>query len=93
MPNTSRELRSQLGLDNSNYGYIPDVITSILPSGHKIGKPFPLFKKIEDKDVEALRKKYGGKQDITNKGRESNVASGDVKSLETAIAAQVSESF
>ncbi|XP_076249533.1 methionyl-tRNA synthetase 1 [Calliopsis andreniformis] len=82
MPNTSRELRSQLGLDNSNFGYIPDVITNILPAGHKIGKPSPLFKKIEDKDVEELRKQYGGKQDTTNTSQANSAASGDVKSVE-----------
>lgn len=81
MPCTARELRSQLGLQTNNYGYIPDDITSILPTGHKIGKPSPLFKKIEEKDVETLRKKYAGKQDTTNSDEH-----GDVKSLDSAIA-------
>ncbi|KOC69527.1 Methionine--tRNA ligase, cytoplasmic [Habropoda laboriosa] len=81
MPNTARELRSQLGLDNNHYGYISDVITNILPTGHKIGKPSPLFKKIEDKDVEALRKKYAGKQETENNGENS-----DIKSLESEVA-------
>ncbi|KAK9300686.1 hypothetical protein QLX08_006719 [Tetragonisca angustula] len=81
MPCTARELRSQLGLQTNNYGYIPDDITSILPTGHKIGKPSPLFKKIEEKDVETLRKKYAGKQDTTNSEEH-----GDVKSLDNAIA-------
>ncbi|XP_076293983.1 methionine--tRNA ligase, cytoplasmic-like [Lasioglossum baleicum] len=88
MPNTSRELRSQIGLDKSSYGYIPDIITNILTPGHKIGKPSPLFKKIEDKDVETLRKKYSGKQESTIKANEMNGASCDVKSLEAAISAQ-----
>ncbi|XP_033314964.1 methionyl-tRNA synthetase 1 isoform X1 [Bombus vancouverensis nearcticus] len=79
MPCTARELRSQLGLQKNNYGYIPDVITSILPTGHKIGKPSPLFKKIEDKDVEILRRKYAGKQETTSS------SSGDVKLLDSAI--------
>ncbi|XP_076766994.1 methionyl-tRNA synthetase 1 [Xylocopa sonorina] len=81
MPNTARELRSQLGLDASNYGYIPNDISNILPPEHKIGKPSPLFKKIEDKDVEALRKKYSGKQESANNGEHR-----DVKSLDSAIA-------
>ncbi|CAL7944853.1 unnamed protein product [Xylocopa violacea] len=81
MPNTARELRSQLGLDASNYGYIPNDISNILPPEHKIGKPSPLFKKIEDKDVEALRKKYSGKQESANDGEHR-----DVKSLDSAIA-------
>ncbi|XP_053976451.1 methionine--tRNA ligase, cytoplasmic [Hylaeus volcanicus] len=87
MPNTSRELRSQLGLDSSNYGYIPDVITNILSTGHKIGKPSPLFKKMEDKDVETLRNKYAGKQETVNKTQAINVHD-DEKSLEGAIVAQ-----
>lgn len=89
MPNTSRELRSQLGLDNCNYGYIPDIITNTLPTGHRIGKPSPLFKKIEDKDVETLRKKYGGKQETANKAKATNVSHDDAETLEAAIAAQV----
>ncbi|XP_076664866.1 methionyl-tRNA synthetase 1 isoform X3 [Andrena cerasifolii] len=88
MPNTSRELRSQLGLDNCNYGYIPDIITNTLPTGHRIGKPSPLFKKIEDKDVETLRKKYGEKQETANKAKATNVTYDDAKTLEAAIAAQ-----
>ncbi|CAK9805078.1 Methionine--tRNA ligase, cytoplasmic [Anthophora plagiata] len=86
MPNTARELRLQLGLDNNNYGYIPDVITSILPTGHKIGKPSPLFKKIEDKDVEALRSKYAGKQESANNGENS-----DIKCLESEVAELVNK--
>ncbi|XP_076178929.1 methionyl-tRNA synthetase 1 [Ptiloglossa arizonensis] len=88
MPHTSLELRSQLGLDRRNgYGYIPDVITNILPIGHKIGKPSPLFKKIEDGDVEMLRKKYSGKQETENKTKANNVHDAE-KSLESAIATQ-----
>ncbi|KAG7204594.1 hypothetical protein KM043_005013 [Ampulex compressa] len=71
MPNTARELRLQLGLD-MNYGYIPETITVILPAGHVIGKPSPLFKKIEDHEVEELRKKYAGKQEVVNGNVESS---------------------
>lgn len=93
MPHTSLELRSQLGLDRRNgYGYIPDVITNILPIGHKIGKPSPLFKKIEDGDVEMLRKKYSGKQETENKTKANNVHDAE-KSLESAIATQVINLF
>lgn len=87
-PNVSRELRTQLGLDKSNYGYIPDIITNILVPGHKIGKPSPLFKKIEDQDVEALRKKYAGKQEPSSKPPASSAVPNDVKSLEDAITKQ-----
>lgn len=86
MPSTARELRSQLGLATNSYGYIPDLITNILPTAHKIGKPSPLFKKIEDKNIETLRKKYAGKQETTNEHS-------DVKSLDNAIAELVSKYF
>ncbi|XP_076618591.1 methionyl-tRNA synthetase 1 [Colletes latitarsis] len=87
MPNISRELRSQLGLKNNTYGYIPDVITNVLKTGHKIGKPCPLFKKIEDKDIETLRKKYAGKQETKDQTQANNVHD-DEKFLESAIATQ-----
>ncbi|XP_042443622.1 probable methionine--tRNA ligase [Zingiber officinale] len=33
-----------------------------LPSGHRIGKPEPLFKELKDEDVESLREKFAGSQ-------------------------------
>ncbi|KAL6258659.1 hypothetical protein P5V15_010612 [Pogonomyrmex californicus] len=63
MPATAKQLRSQLGLSNKSYGYIPETITSMLPTWHKIGKPTPLFTKIEDQNIEMLREKYAGQQE------------------------------
>ncbi|XP_043277078.1 methionine--tRNA ligase, cytoplasmic [Venturia canescens] len=93
MPNTSRRLRKQLGLDEVSYGYIPDVVSISLPAGHKIGKPSPLFTKIEDSQVESLRLKYAGKQDSNGTAEKSKVAepatlSLDAGALEDAIAKQ-----
>ncbi|CAB4269525.1 unnamed protein product [Prunus armeniaca] len=34
----------------------------IVPVGHKIGKPEPLFKELKDEEVESLRKKFAGSQ-------------------------------
>ncbi|XP_050380407.1 probable methionine--tRNA ligase [Argentina anserina] len=34
----------------------------ILPIGHKIGKPEPLFKELNDEEVDSLRKKFAGSQ-------------------------------
>ncbi|ONI22458.1 hypothetical protein PRUPE_2G130800 [Prunus persica] len=34
----------------------------IVPIGHKIGKPEPLFKELKDEEVESLRKKFAGSQ-------------------------------
>lgn len=67
MPTTAKQLRSQLGLSNKNYGYIPETITNMLPTWHKIGKPTPLFTRIEDQTVEFLRKKYAGQQETNGK--------------------------
>lgn len=91
MPTTAKQLRSQLGLSNKSYGYIPETITNMLSTWHKIGKPSPLFTKIEDEQVEMLRKKYAGQQAIN--GHASDVSSDNVASLEAAITKQVSKSF
>lgn len=92
MPNTSRELRAQLGLDKVSYGYIPDTIMTFLPAGHKIRKPSPLFTKIEDQQIESLRKKYAGKQDSPSREiKPANLvqAGRSVAELEAQIAKQV----
>ncbi|EXB50508.1 putative methionine--tRNA ligase [Morus notabilis] len=34
----------------------------IVPSGHKIGKPEPLFKELKDEEVESFRKRFAGSQ-------------------------------
>lgn len=92
MPNTVKQLRSQLGLSNKSYGYIPETITNILPTWHKIGKPSPLFTKIEDQKIEMLRKKYAGQQEnnseVANKNSDESIAS-----LEAAVTKQVSRFF
>ncbi|XP_063982874.1 methionine--tRNA ligase, cytoplasmic [Diachasmimorpha longicaudata] len=85
MPETSRQLRKQLGLDGSTYGYIPDTVSVLLPPGHKLGEATPLFSKIEDSVVEELRKKYAGKQD---NGRKAFKAGETVAELRAQIAAQ-----
>lgn len=92
MPETSLKIRSQLGLDKNNYGYIPDVIVNVLPCGHKIGKPVPLFEKIEDQQIEMLRQKYAGKQvkeTVVDKQSTPHVGVEDVATLEAKISTQV----
>ncbi|XP_051174839.1 methionine--tRNA ligase, cytoplasmic [Leptopilina boulardi] len=80
MPSTARQLRGQLGMDEKEYGYIPDLVTTILSAGHKIGKPTPLFTKIEVEQVDALRQKYAGK--------ESSPSPHNIKELEDKISEQ-----
>ncbi|KAH0955052.1 hypothetical protein HN011_005185 [Eciton burchellii] len=89
MPATSKQLRAQLGLNNKTYGYIPETIINILPTWHKIGKPSPLFVKIEDEMVEMLRKKYAGQQEVNGVTSTINKTSDDsIVSLEAAITKQ-----
>lgn len=91
MPSTAKQLRSQLGLSNKSYGYIPEIITNMLPIWHKIGKPSPLFTKIEDQKIEMLRKKYAGQQKPNSEMSANKVS--DESALEAAITKQVSKSF
>lgn len=62
MPTTSRNLFAQL--NTLKITIIPDKpqMSLLLPSGHKIGKPAPLFAKIETSRIEELKKKYAGTQ-------------------------------
>ncbi|CAG5073385.1 Similar to mars1: Methionine--tRNA ligase [Cotesia congregata] len=59
MPAISLSLRAQLGFED-HYGFIPDTVTILLEPGHKIGKSSPLFARITDKEIQALREKFGG---------------------------------
>lgn len=63
MPEVARNMFDQL---QSKHRYIdPDqpFAATLLPAGHKIGKPLPLFTKLEQSRIDELRKKYGGAQD------------------------------
>lgn len=60
-----------------------------MKSGHKIGKPAPLFTKIEQAQLDELKKKYGGSQADTKKAENKPLASlKNVKEAEAAIAEQ-----
>lgn len=65
----------------------------MLPTGHKIGDPQPLFTKIEPELIEEYRKKFAGSQESRKSPpKEVKVpqCNGDVGTLEEAIAKQVS---
>lgn len=47
-------------------------INILLPTGHKIGKPAPLFTKLEQSFIEELKKKFGGVQDQSNSSQVSS---------------------
>lgn len=63
---------------------------NLLPSGHVIGKPAPLFAKIEQEKLDELKKRFAGKQQSNGiSGGSSTRNDLDSKSLEAAIAKQV----
>lgn len=54
----------------------------MLPPGHKIGKPTPLFNKIEQSKIDELKKKFAGKQQTEFNGNFN------LKELEEAVTKQ-----
>lgn len=47
------------------YPKLPNKLYFFLKTGHKIGKAEPLFKRVKDDDVKALKQRFAGKQDET----------------------------
>ncbi|KAI8441229.1 hypothetical protein MSG28_014878 [Choristoneura fumiferana] len=94
MPAAARRLRAQLNVTPEALRINPQnpSLIQYLPAGHGLGKPEPLFSKIEPDVLEKLKAKYAGTQDdrekklngdITTAGSNSSVAE-----LEAAVAAQ-----
>jgi len=68
LPFTSSEIFRQLNIDRKEYekyGWGSSLALS-MKKGHKISDPKPLFRKLEDKEIDALRNKFKGRQ-IENK--------------------------
>lgn len=77
MPQTSNSIRRQLNLNELNdlianlsltstlkkFPQLPEKMACFLNSGHKIGKPEPLFKRLKDDEIKLLREKFGGKKE------------------------------
>ncbi|CAH0386639.1 unnamed protein product [Bemisia tabaci] len=61
MPDTSKIMAEQLNAPESLYVLTEDV-TMLLPPGHKIGHPSPIFSLITPKTVEELKARFAGKQ-------------------------------
>jgi len=59
MPETTQQIDEMLNVPQLA---IKDEFNLILQGGHNINKAQYLFKRIDEKDIEALRNKYGGKQ-------------------------------
>ncbi|KAK8964128.1 putative methionine--tRNA ligase [Platanthera guangdongensis] len=71
MPSFSIEVLKQLNLPPETHlslcGEKGDIDKAkqpwnFLPSGHRIGKPEPLFRELKDEEVESLRQRYAGSQ-------------------------------
>ncbi|GFR08894.1 methionine--tRNA ligase, cytoplasmic [Trichonephila clavata] len=81
MPDTCNSLKVQLNTQPVHH-ILVDYFVCLLPSGHKIGKPGPLFKKIEQEVINELKAKYAGRQTPEKE-------SGSAKSLVTEQGSKV----
>ncbi|XP_047038246.1 methionine--tRNA ligase, cytoplasmic isoform X2 [Helicoverpa zea] len=89
LPETVRKLREQLNLKQEALRINPEnpSLLQYLPSGHVIGKPEPLFAKIEAEVLDKLRAKYAGTQS-ERASKENGTAPGSVAELEEAVKQQ-----
>ena len=60
MPNTSNRIQQQLNV-TIDINTLQAGFTQRIKAGHKIGDPTPLFRKLEESEIEGYRKKFGGK--------------------------------
>ncbi|CAH0717117.1 unnamed protein product, partial [Brenthis ino] len=92
IPSAVRRLREQLNVKQIDMRINPNNPTLIqyLPPGHRVGKPEPLFSKLEPSLLESLRAKYAGSQQ--DRERRANGAAKasvpTVSEIEAAITAQ-----
>jgi len=61
MPALTTKVLSQMNLEGPSP--ITDTFSLSLPTGHSIGKPEPLFKKLLDSDIEGFRVKFSGQKE------------------------------
>uniref|UniRef100_H2YYM3 methionine--tRNA ligase n=1 Tax=Ciona savignyi TaxID=51511 RepID=H2YYM3_CIOSA len=62
MPHTSQVIQQQINYP-SDGNMIPDSITRMLPSGHTINQPAPLFRKLEEAEISEYKSKFAGRQE------------------------------
>lgn len=73
---------------------------NIIPAGHKLGEPSPLFAKIEPARIEELKKKFAGEQEEKANAKSGAVSTGEavkkndvnpeeIKGLEEEVEKQV----
>lgn len=93
MPATARKIYSQLNFTDGIIDPNKPQLAQLLPVGHKIGKPSPLFTKIEQAQIDELKKKYAGAQQTkdatkSTKPEKSNKLFNTLEEAEKAIADQ-----
>ncbi|XP_074125978.1 methionine--tRNA ligase, cytoplasmic isoform X2 [Sminthopsis crassicaudata] len=62
MPTVSTTIQTQLQLPPAACAVLPTDFPCFLPAGHQIGIVSPLFQKLENDQIESLRKRFGGGQ-------------------------------
>uniref|UniRef100_A0A8D8RIW0 Methionine--tRNA ligase, cytoplasmic n=1 Tax=Cacopsylla melanoneura TaxID=428564 RepID=A0A8D8RIW0_9HEMI len=85
MPHTAATISEQLGANQLKYSLTDKPrLLCYLPPGHKIGTPAPLFRKIEQAQVDEWKVKYGGQQSKGPQSDKKTVATGQTgfKSVE-----------
>ncbi|CAG9766282.1 unnamed protein product [Ceutorhynchus assimilis] len=92
MPETSSKLKSQINCKDVVLDADNIQIVNLLPTGHQIGDPQPLFEKIEPELIEEYKKKFAGSQESRNSPPKNNVQLNfngvDKDMLEEAVAKQ-----
>ncbi|MCX6771710.1 MAG: methionine--tRNA ligase [Candidatus Micrarchaeota archaeon] len=73
IPNTSAAIFKQLNIAPRKWD---DIGKLSLPVGHELGKPEIIFRKLEQKEIEALAQKFSGKQVLDGKKTAPNAAGG-----------------
>ncbi|XP_058982072.1 methionine--tRNA ligase, cytoplasmic-like [Musca domestica] len=74
MPSTARTMFEQLNTKQILLNAEKPYVSILLQTGHKIGKPAPLFAKLEQQFIDEMKKKYSGPQVTTSSGSGLSVA-------------------
>ncbi|ERL92272.1 methionine--tRNA ligase, cytoplasmic [Dendroctonus ponderosae] len=92
LPETSEKLKAQLNCEYFVLNPENIEIINLLPTGHSIGEPQPLFTKIEPEVIEEYKKKFAGSQESRKTPPKEivkpDLCNGDAETLEEAIAKQ-----
>lgn len=91
MPGTARIIYNQLNTKQKSINADNPFAIILLPTGHKIGKPLPLFQKIEQSRIDELKKKYSGSQNEQSNNsndKSSNIVFKTINDAEKAIEIQ-----